>query len=198
MFYYIVSKLPAIVSVNDDSRVYKIFIIGSICYVILHAYLFSNIGENIELVKKYRNYIYYLWVLDLAFTGFTSNLFGASEENDDNSEHNDNEEKKNVQYNDKESVNKESYNKIQKLSREEMLKQLAMSRRLPPIKEESQGSPFIKKQADQFSEQMIASTGVNNNENTGQNSVPVSDTHISLYKSNTQPPVIDTEIQQYP
>jgi hypothetical protein len=64
MFYYIVSNLPFIKSIDDDSKFFKILVIGSICYVVLHAILFSNIGENIELIKKYRKYLYYLWGAD--------------------------------------------------------------------------------------------------------------------------------------
>src|ERR1700744_5571722 len=83
MFYFIVSKLQIITGSNDDSKVYKIFILGSICYIILHTLLFSNIGENIELVTTYRNYIYYMWVIDCLITGIIVKLFGSHNNDDD-------------------------------------------------------------------------------------------------------------------
>lgn len=70
MFYYITSKLP-IISATDESRSIKIFIIGSILYIILHAYIFSSSNKGSEYVTKYGKYMYYLWGADLALSGLT-------------------------------------------------------------------------------------------------------------------------------
>ena len=66
MFYFIVNKMLSII--NDDSKTMKVIIIGSMCYIILHAFLFSKYNENSELIQKFRDYIYYLFMADAVLT----------------------------------------------------------------------------------------------------------------------------------
>lgn len=73
MFYYIVSKLPFIN--NTDGRLWRTFVLGTMCYLIMHAFIFSKYTENMELLQKYRNYLYYLWGTDLLITGILIKLF---------------------------------------------------------------------------------------------------------------------------
>lgn len=77
MFYFITSKF---IKSNDLK---SIFIIGSICYIILHAYLFGNNANG--TTEKFRHYMYYLFVLDVVLTGSYSWLFGSkvSDNSDD-------------------------------------------------------------------------------------------------------------------
>ena len=65
MFYYLINKLHLI---KGDNKMFKIFILGTICYIILHAFLFSKRAESFINVAKYRKYIYYIMGADLAFT----------------------------------------------------------------------------------------------------------------------------------
>lgn len=77
MFYFIVSRLPIISSV-EEGKFLRIFIIGTICYIILHAFLYSNYNSGSEIVQKYRSYLYYLWGADLLITGLIVKLFGGN------------------------------------------------------------------------------------------------------------------------
>jgi hypothetical protein len=61
MFYTIISKLPII---EGEYRNLIIFIVGTILYIIAHAYLFSKQSESNELFVKYRDYLYYMFGLD--------------------------------------------------------------------------------------------------------------------------------------
>lgn len=70
MFYFLVSKFIA------GNNLKYIFIIGSICYIILHAYLFGN--NSGETTQKFRQYLYYLFAIDAILTGSYIWLFGES------------------------------------------------------------------------------------------------------------------------
>lgn len=91
MFYYIVSKLPIISSITDG-KFFRIFLIGTICYLILHAYLFSKSASESEIISKYRHYLYYIWLSDFAFTGIVTKLFDANTGADEEAEENVEEE----------------------------------------------------------------------------------------------------------
>lgn len=79
MFYFIISKIPMISKIKED-KLFKIFIIGTICYIIIHTFLYSNYN-TFEYGINYRQYIYYLWCFDLILTGIIVKLFSNS--NDD-------------------------------------------------------------------------------------------------------------------
>lgn len=179
MFYFIVSKLPIISNITDQSKLYKIMIVGSICYVILHAILYSNIGENIELIRKYRKYMYYLWGLDTVLTAgylkFFNKNISAIREIDESEE---------------ESKNESTH----KLTREEVLEKLQEQ-----DKQES-SSPFIKrdelvKQKSVQNQSTTVTSGQTLNHtspkqleqmeqlNEEENGADMSDTDIPTYKS---------------
>jgi hypothetical protein len=71
MFYFLASKF-----ITPGSSLKIIFLIGTICYIILHAYLFGN-GAS-ETTRRFRSYIYYLFVVDAALTGSYIWLFGSN------------------------------------------------------------------------------------------------------------------------
>lgn len=79
MFYLIVSKLP-IISNIQSGKLFRIFVIGTICYIILHAFLYSGYGSNSELISKYRTYFYYVWGVDLILAGIITKFFGKKKE----------------------------------------------------------------------------------------------------------------------
>ena len=68
MFYTLTSKIPLIPA--GKNHFLMIFIIGSIAYVLLHYYLSTN--QTIEIVDKFKGYLYYLMAIDLAIAFFLS------------------------------------------------------------------------------------------------------------------------------
>lgn len=72
MFYFFVSKIPVINNPNDEHRLFKVFIVGSILYLILHAYFFSS--PNSDFMDKYGKYLYYIWAGDLGLTGLLTKM----------------------------------------------------------------------------------------------------------------------------
>jgi len=70
MFYFIVDKL--LTFINKD-QTFITFIIGTICYLILHFYLFSRYNENVLLVTQKRHYLYFIYLADLVY--FAANFF---------------------------------------------------------------------------------------------------------------------------
>ena len=79
MFYFIASKIW---SANKPGYLRNIIITGTICYIILHAYLFGK--NRSESVSKFKNYIYYLFLIDSILVGSYIYLFnrGSIEESD--------------------------------------------------------------------------------------------------------------------
>lgn len=64
MFYYIIHNLPIWTDLPNGKRNVRTFLLGTVCYILLHALLFSKIGEEKHYIKLFRNYIYYLWAAD--------------------------------------------------------------------------------------------------------------------------------------
>ena len=64
MFYFLISKL---VKGDTEMRLRTIYILGSICYIILHAFLYRK--QSAEYLVKYRHYMYYLCIIDVILTG---------------------------------------------------------------------------------------------------------------------------------
>ena len=83
MFYFLASKY--ITFGNDSFR--NIFIIGTICYIIVHAYLFgANAGET---AQRFRHYLYYLFVVDAILATSYIYLFGKSTKETEHDDEND-------------------------------------------------------------------------------------------------------------
>jgi len=89
MFFTIISKVPIIADDNSSSKMFKIFVIGAILYILLHYYLF--IGDRGEIINKYKNYIYYVMGIDFAIA-YALSVISSSDDNND--EEDDEEEKK--------------------------------------------------------------------------------------------------------
>jgi hypothetical protein len=78
MFYFLVSKIPIINNTNDEHRIFKVFVVGTILYLILHIYLFSHpVSERVE---KYGKYLYYIWFGDAGLSGVLEYLKGEKKE----------------------------------------------------------------------------------------------------------------------
>lgn len=63
MIYTIISKLPFITSDKSNRRFFKIFVFGSLLYILLHYYLYQKDQEGI--LDNLKTYIYYALAIDL-------------------------------------------------------------------------------------------------------------------------------------
>ena len=113
MFYILVSRIPFIYNINEKKdKLFKTFLIGSICYIILHGFLHSRKFSDNNLIEKYRKYLMHLAGIDFVLTSgivflldnkltskieVNSYIENADDNNDDDDEENDsieNDEKK--------------------------------------------------------------------------------------------------------
>jgi hypothetical protein len=65
MFYFIASKILKKINSTEtcmETKLRNIIIVGSICYIILHAFLYKK-NTSVKL-EKYRHYIYYMFLID--------------------------------------------------------------------------------------------------------------------------------------
>lgn len=76
MFYFISSKFIP----RNDNFFRNVFIIGSLFYIFIHAYLFSN-GNN--KIQCYRHYIYYIFLIDIALTCSYILLYDNNQKNNE-------------------------------------------------------------------------------------------------------------------
>lgn len=163
MFYLIVSRLP-IISSSYGNRLFRTFIIGTICYILLHAFLFSKYNSESEIINKYRSYIYYIWGVDLIVTGIITKLFGGTENDENDNE--DSEEQINFKHQQKPHMPKDEINK-----------------KLLEMKQSNIPSPFIKKDTMSNNDQDKQPQNVQvTNEHVEEKKVEISDTEIPLYK----------------
>lgn len=70
MLFTLISKLPFMESDNSKKKIFKIFVMGSVLYIMLHYYLHSSVQN--ELLLKFRQYLYYAMGVDFAVAWFLS------------------------------------------------------------------------------------------------------------------------------
>jgi hypothetical protein len=69
MFYILVSRIPFVYNINDKKdKLFKTYLIGSICYIILHGFLHSKKFLGNSFVEKYRMYLLHLAGIDFVIT----------------------------------------------------------------------------------------------------------------------------------
>lgn len=78
MVYTIISKLPFITSDKSNRRFFKIFVFGSLIYVLLHYYLFQKDQDGI--LDSIKTYLYYAMGLDLCLAYALDQWTGNTEE----------------------------------------------------------------------------------------------------------------------
>lgn len=153
MFYFVVSRLP-IISNIDEGKMLRIFIIGTICYIIVHAFLYSNYNSGSELITKYRSYLYYMWGADLALTGIIVKFFGQSNyDSDDENEIEDDYDSDNKLSDKRE--NEDNTNEDQISNKNKKMSDEQIKKKLDEIKKNEvldNQSPFIKKDESKKSE----------------------------------------------
>jgi len=74
MFYYLISTLYSNNSDSKDldprSKLLRIFLGGTVLYVILHSFIYSKFVESRDWIVNNRKYIYYIILSDLMITGY--------------------------------------------------------------------------------------------------------------------------------
>jgi hypothetical protein len=55
---------------DSKNRYFKVFILGTLFYIILSSFLYSKYVENNEIVQKYKKYVYYMMGIDVGCTSF--------------------------------------------------------------------------------------------------------------------------------
>lgn len=78
MVYTIISKLPFITSDKSNRRFFKIFVFGSLIYILLHYYLYQKDQEGI--MDSVKTYIYYAMALDFCLAYALDQWMGNKEE----------------------------------------------------------------------------------------------------------------------
>jgi hypothetical protein len=130
MFFSLASKLPFITSDNSDKKLLKVFVLGAVFYVMLHYYLFS--GKRMEILDKFKNYIYYVMPIDLALAYFLCKTSIVEDKTKEN-----NEENGDMSHEQQAEVMKN----IEDMRRMQFMRQQAMMAQTKT----SQNSPFVKK-----------------------------------------------------
>jgi len=68
MFFYALHKSSLWKKISKKNRNIRIFITGSIIYIIIHSYLYSKYINEYKFINNYRKYIYFLILVDLILT----------------------------------------------------------------------------------------------------------------------------------
>lgn len=214
MYYTIISKTPLInKNLSRDEKMFRTLVVGSICYVITHAILFSPKFSN-QVIEKYRNYIYYVWGADLSIAFVMTKFMGNdaipidmninSYAEDDSETHN---EQNLEQTLDNQKFQLETNG--EKLTREEILEKFYKKKEIP-LQETK--SPFIKtkkelkelKELKEPEEEKLEAKVINkeNNsdkskQNLNQNINQSKEIHVSTEEKISEPNISDTEIKTY-
>lgn len=87
MFYILVSRIPFVYNINNKKdKLFRTFLVGSICYIIVHGLLYSKKFTGNVFIEKYRNYLLYLAGIDFTVTSGMVYLLDKKnlEDNNDN------------------------------------------------------------------------------------------------------------------
>ncbi len=76
MFYIISSRIPLISSDNTNRKYFKLFVTGSVFYVLIHYYL--NKEPRFGLLEKFKRFMYHVMAVDLAIACILSKYIRTS------------------------------------------------------------------------------------------------------------------------
>lgn len=65
MFYNVAYRFPIWNDLDDKSRNARILVLGTILYIIVYSFIYSKYTDDIEIIQKYRSYLYYILAIDL-------------------------------------------------------------------------------------------------------------------------------------
>ena len=68
MFYILVSRIPFVYNIDDkNEKFFRTFLLGSICYIIIHGLLYSKRFSNNNFIQQYKKYLLHLASADILF-----------------------------------------------------------------------------------------------------------------------------------
>lgn len=79
MIYTIISRLPFIANDNSGNKILKIFVIGSVLYIILNYYVQIQTNDN-NIINTLKQWFYYAMAADFAIAYISSYLFPGQEQ----------------------------------------------------------------------------------------------------------------------
>ena len=156
MFYILVSRIPFIYNINDKKdKLFKTFLIGSICYIILHGFIYSRRFSGNNLIEKYRKYLMHLAGIDFVLTSgivfLLDNKITKTEQNsyienaEDNNEDNNEDNEENVSIENRGKMTREeilnNYYKNQMIAKQQAITAAMHQQQIQMNK----NSPFINK-----------------------------------------------------
>lgn len=71
MIFNAIYRIPIWNNLNKQDRALRLFIVGMVLYIVLYFYLNSSYSDNLQLIKEYKDYIYYLISLDILLFVYT-------------------------------------------------------------------------------------------------------------------------------
>lgn len=71
MIFSAIYRLPIWNNLNKQDRSLRLFIVGMVMYIVLYFYLNSSYSDNLQAIKEYKDYIYYLFSLDIILFVYT-------------------------------------------------------------------------------------------------------------------------------
>lgn len=76
MFYSITNLFLS--NTDPDKKTLRMFLIGTFCYIIFLSFIYSNYGERINLINKYKHYAFYLLGVDVVLSTIIVKLRGKT------------------------------------------------------------------------------------------------------------------------
>lgn len=181
MFYILVSRVPFIYNVTDKkSKVFRTFLVGSICYIIVHGLLYSKKFAGNAFIEKYKQYLLYLAGVDFSLTlGIIYFLDNKSKMDEnlfiENGEQEDGEDES----------NEEDTIADNKMTREEILAQYYQAQQQKQL-EKPKESPFIKKTDDIKAKKQESETSKSKKSSSKKKEITQSSTSTQVNNENQE------------
>ena len=172
MFYILVSRIPFVYNINDkNEKFFRTFLLGSICYIIMHGLLYSKRFSNNIFIQRYKKYLLHLASADILFASSIIYFLDKKDKNNDNNDI----EHQNESDNENSYVENISENKAidDKMTREQIMQNFynnpIMAQQQALLAQSQNGSPFINKTSAEEFKRKNLETVIENTDNTDNN-----------------------------
>jgi hypothetical protein len=160
MFYILVSRVPFVYNIgNKGEKLFRTFLIGSVCYIILHGLLYSKRFSNNQFVEKYKKYLLYLVGADLSLASSIIYFLDKKVEDQENSyieDVSDNDDNNTIEENNDKMTREQI---LQNFYRNQMIAQQQQA-----MMAQQAGSPFINKSGAEELKKKSSDNTVDNKE----------------------------------
>ncbi len=68
MIFNAIYRLPIWKTLDTNSRNIRVLVLGLILYIIIYTIMYTKYVDEIEIIKNYRQYLYYIVSIDLVIT----------------------------------------------------------------------------------------------------------------------------------